>query len=533
MSDGLRVLLVEDSTTDATLILRELGRGGRRIVHERVERAEEMRAALSRASWDVIISDWSMPNFSADGALHIVKEFALDIPFIIVSGTMGEENAVDAMRSGAHDYVLKGRLSRLVPAVERELREFKMREAHRESERKLKESEEALRQSEGQLRHAQKMDAVGRLAGGVAHDFNNALSVILTYGELVLSSLPPDDPNREDVEEIRRAGQRAADLTRQLLMFSRQQVVAPEVMNLNEVLGGMRRLFDRILGEDVELALVTEPALWMVRVDPSSFDQVIMNLMVNARDALPEGGKLTIETRNTTIDQAFARTHLGAVAGDYAMVAVTDTGTGMDKATLARIFDPFFTTKEKGKGTGLGLSTVFGIVQQAGGGVWVESEPGTGSTFRVYFPRVAAAVTARRSSAPPLARGGSETILLVEDEEPVRNMLEMVLRRQGYTVLVASDGPSALIASARHMGPISLLLTDVVMPRMSGPELARQIVANRPGIVTLYVSGYTDDSVVRHGIAAGELAFLPKPITPNVLAIRVRELLDRRDDTGA
>jgi two-component system cell cycle sensor histidine kinase/response regulator CckA len=315
-------------------------------------------------------------------------------------------------------------------------------------------------------------------------------------------------------------------------MFSRQQVVAPEVTNINEVLGRMQRMLGRILGEDVELALVTEPALWMVRVDPSSFDQVIMNLMVNARDAMPEGGKASIETRNATIDAAFARTHLGAVAGDYAMVAVTDSGTGMDKATLARIFDPFFTTKEKGKGTGLGLSTVFGIVQQAGGGVWVESEPGEGSTFRVYFPRVAAAVTAKRSSAPPpLARGGSETILLVEDEEPVRNMLELVLRRQGYTVLVASDGPSALTASARHSGPISLLLTDVVMPRMNGPELARQVAANRPGIVTLYVSGYTDDSVVRHGVAAGEMAFLPKPITPNVLANRVRELLDAPADT--
>jgi two-component system cell cycle sensor histidine kinase/response regulator CckA len=524
--ESLRVLVVDDSETDAKLVVKALRRDGRSVYFERVETADAMRRALATSTWDVILCDWSMPAFSAHAALGVVKKLDLDLPFIIVSGTMGEETAVEAMRAGAHDYVLKGRLSRLTPAVEREIREFQRREAHRQSERRLKQSEEALRESEGHLRQAQKMEAVGRLAGGVAHDFNNVLSVILTYGDLMLSSLPPDDPNREDVEEIRRAGLRAAGLTRQLLMFSRQHVVEPKVVDVNDVIDGMQKMLSRLLGEDVELVVLKHATAWKTRVDPSSFDQVIMNLVVNARDAMPTGGKLTIKTDNVSVDDHHFPAHFQARGGDYVVVTVTDDGTGMDKETIARIFDPFFTTKEKGKGTGLGLSTVFGILQQCGGAICVHSEPGHGSTFEVYFPRVEGAVVTRRPPRDPAQRRGSETILLVEDEEAVRTVIQTVLLRQGYTVVTASDGQAGLDVSQKCGGPIHLLLTDVVMPRMSGPALARQLAARRPETRVLYISGYTDDSAMRHGVADGELAYLQKPITPGVLIARVREILD-------
>jgi signal transduction histidine kinase len=522
---SLRVLVVDDSETDAKLVVQALRMGGRKVQFTRVQTADAMTRALGDGPWDVVICDWSMPNFSANGALGVVKRLGLDVPFIIVSGTMGEENAVEAMRAGAHDYVLKDRLSRLMPAVEREIREFQRREAHRQSERRLLESQEALRESEGQLRQAQKMEAVGRLAGGVAHDFNNVLSVILTYGELMLSSLPQDDPNREDVEEIHRAGQRAADLTRQLLMFSRQHVIEPKIVDVNDVIGGMLKMLGRLLGEDVELLLDRQTNAGKTRVDPSSFDQVLMNLVVNARDAMPKGGKLTLGTRRVRLDET-VRTLLPVVPGDYVVVSVTDEGAGMTSETLARIFDPFFTTKEKGKGTGLGLSTVYGIVQQCGGTIGVHSQPGAGSTFEVYFPRVEAPLSILPAANRPAPRRGSETVLVVEDEEAVRTVIRTILMRQGYRVITAGDGVAGLAASLKHQGPIELLLTDVVMPRMSGPDLAREVTANRRETRVLYMSGYTDDSATRHGVAEGELAFLRKPITPGALVSRVRELLD-------
>jgi PAS domain S-box-containing protein len=505
MSEPLRVLLVEDSEADAALIVRELRRIGRPVEHRVVDTEEAMRACLDGTPWDLVLSDWSMPHFSAPGALALVRSVGLDVPFIIVSGTIGEEAAVDAMRSGAHDYVLKDRLSRLVPAVMRELRESEVRRARLRAEEALRESEVrfrrlaesglvgiviaegdgaiveandafltlvgysraelgtgalrwaviappglpegnadahqqlraygvarpwqeeyrrkdgarvpvlvgvatlegtrtisvsidltglrqaeaararaegALRTSEEQLRQAQKMEAVGRLAGGIAHDFNNVLSVVLSYGEMLLTDLKHDEPMREAVEEIRKAAKRAADLTRQLLMFSRQQVVEPKVVDLNDVLAGLDKMLRRIVGADVDFASLPGVPLGRVRVDPGSMEQVVMNLVVNARDAMPTGGKLTMETANVELDEAFAADHYGVRPGRYVMLAVTDTGIGMDKETLARVFEPFFTTKDKGKGTGLGLSTVFGIVQQAGGNVWVYSEPGKGCSRR-------------------------------------------------------------------------------------------------------------------------------------------------------
>jgi PAS domain S-box-containing protein len=382
---------------------------------------------------------------------------------------------------------------------------------------------------EEQLRQSQKMEAVGRLAGGIAHDFNNVLSVILSYCEMMLGDLKPGEPMREDVDQVRKAGMRAAELTRQLLMFSRQQVIEPKVLDLNDVLAGMDKMLQRILGADIDLVSLPTQQLGRVRVDPGSMEQVIMNLVVNARDAMPTGGKLTLETGNVTLDEEYAERHHGVTPGPHVMLAVSDTGTGIDKATLERIFEPFFTTKERGKGTGLGLSTVFGIVQQAHGSVWVYSEPGKGTTFKVYLPRVDDAVDSPRVPEAATTRRGSETILLVEDDDQVRAVARDILGRHGYRVIEARHAGEALLHTERHPGRIHLLLTDVVMPQMSGPELAKRLVGIRPDMKVLCMSGYTDDSIVRHGVLESRVAYIQKPITPEVLTARVREVLDAVD----
>jgi CheY-like chemotaxis protein len=373
------------------------------------------------------------------------------------------------------------------------------------------------------------MEADGRLAGGIAHDFNNILSVIISYSEMMMADLDDSDPKSSDLAEIFQAGKRAAELTRQLLMFSRQQVIEPKILDLNQVTGNMDKMLRRVLGEDVELVTVRSEALGRVKVDPSSIEQVIMNLVVNARDAMPTGGKLTLETANVMLDDAYVAQHGGASAGPHVMLAVSDTGCGMDQATQARIFEPFFTTKPKDRGTGLGLSTVFGIVQQAGGSVWVYSEPGVGTTFKIYLPRIVGALDRERSSMMPAMRG-TETILLVEDEVQVRNVARGILQRHGYVVLDAPDPNDAIELCRDYQGDIHLLLTDVVMPKMSGPELAKVVCAIRPQLKVLCMSGYTDDSIVRHGILSAQLAFLQKPLTPVALTTRVREVLDRNAD---
>ncbi len=649
MTVRLRVLLVEDSPTDAKLVVAELRRGGRKVDFERVETAEAMRRALADNTWEIVISDWSLPKFSALDALALLREVDRDLPFIIVSGTIGEDTAVEAMRAGAQDYVLKDRLGRLTPAVERELADHRERLARRRVENALRESEgrfrrlaesgiigivivdvngtifeandaylsligysreelvggavrwadltppelrplaeraaeqlqasgvarpwetetfrkdgsrvpvvvgvamldypkciaiiadlterklaergraeaeSALRKSEEQLRQAQKMEAVGRLAGGVAHDFNNVLSVILSYGEVLLEDLKPADPMRGDIEEIRAAAHRAAGLTRQLLLFSRQQVAEPRVVALDEVLAGLNKMIGRMVGEDIDLVILSPKAPGRVKVDPTHIEQVILNLVVNARDAMPKGGKLTIETTNVELDEAYALAHLPAKAGPHVMLSVTDTGTGMDRATQTQIFEPFFTTKELGKGTGLGLSTVFGIVQQSGGSIWVYSEIGRGTAFKVYLPRVDAALDAPREQVEPKTLRGTETILLVEDEEQVRAIVQSFLRRQGYSVIPAQNAGEALLLCESREERIDLLLTDVVMPQMSGPELARRLARIRPEMKVLCMSGYTDDSIVRHGVLDTGVAFIQKPVTPALLSRKVREVLD-------
>lgn len=390
-----------------------------------------------------------------------------------------------------------------------------------------KRAEEALGQSEEQLRQAQKMDAVGKLAGGVAHDFNNLLTVIMGCSELMLNRLGQQDPSRRYLEEIKKAGGRAAALTQQLLAFSRRQVLIPKALDLNVVVDDMSTMLQRLLGEDIDLATTLAPELWHVKADPGQLEQIIMNLAVNARDAMPHGGKLTLETANVEVTEARVRGQTVMSPGYYAMLAMSDTGVGMDAQTQARIFEPFFTTKERDKGTGLGLSTVYGIVKQSGGYVFVYSEPARGATFKVYLPRVEE--TAEPIAVKPAALElpcGTETILLVEDEPGVRALARETLQLQGYTLLEARHGIEALLASNQHPGPIHLLVTDVVMPQMSGREVAGYLVAQRLNLKVLYMSGYTENAIVHHGVLDPGTFFLQKPFTPEALAHKVREVLD-------
>lgn len=512
----IRVLLVEDDEEDYLLTRKLLKDSGRPAFDVKWVRGYDAALEELRTPYNVCLVDYRLGPHSGLTLIERAIEAGFCGPIILLTGQGNRAVDVEAMKAGAADYLVKDQITPQL--MERVIRHSIERKG----------AEQAVRRSEGQLRQAQKMEAIGNLAGGVAHDFNNLLSVILSYSDLIAAELGPDSPLRADLEEIHAAGVRAAQLTRQLLTFSRKQVVQVRSVDLNDVYVEMESMLRRLLGEDVELTWIAPAELGKIAADPGQMEQVIMNLAVNARDAMPRGGKLTIETAEIVLDEDYALEHVGVRAGRHVMLSVSDTGAGMDEATQARIFEPFFTTKGVGKGTGLGLATVFGIVQQSGGSIGVHSAPGRGTTFKVYFPSGDPADTIPGSS-PAAGRGparGSETILLVEDEERVRVVTRTILRKYGYNVLEAQSGGDALLLCEKEPGTIHLLLTDVVMPRMSGRHLAERLLVVRPATKVLYMSGYTDDAVVRHGVLESTIAFIQKPITPEALARKVRETLD-------
>jgi signal transduction histidine kinase len=514
MKSPLHILHLEDNPNDAALIQSTLEAGGIVCAVNRVENREDFVAALEHGGIDLILSDFTLPSFDGLSAAKIVHDKCPGIPFIHVSGTVGEEKAIDSLKSGATDYVLKGRLGRLVPAVNRAIEEVEERAARRKVEE--------------QFVQAQKMEVVGLLAGSVAHDFNNILSVILGYNEVILAALPADHPSRGDAEEIKHAAERAVGLTRQLLAFSRKQAFKSVALDVNEVVAGMNHILKRLVDENVELVVIQGTDLGLVKADSGYIGQVLMNLVVNARDAMPQGGRLVVETRHVTLDKGAAPQNHGPPPGEYVTLSVRDTGTGMSGEVKARLFEPFFTTKPKSKGTGLGLATCQTIVQQCGGYIEVQSEIGRGTAFQVYFPRLAqtAAPAPADARTGPSPRG-TETLLLVEDEPSVRHLAVQVLRSLGYEVLSASNGQDGLHVARNHKGgPIHLVITDVIMPLMGGKVMAEWLKATFPNLKVLFTSGYTDDAIAKHGVLDAGVDFLPKPYTPATLGRKVREMLD-------
>ena len=516
MAEKLHVLVVEDSDDDAALILRALKRGGYDPRHLRVETAAELQAALEEQPWDLVLSDYSMPHFSGMAALELVAQFKLDAPFILVSGAVGEETATEIMRKGARDYIMKDKLTRLVPAVQRELAETRERRRRQENEKKL----------QAQLNQAQKMEAIGTLAGGVAHDFNNLLTVIKGYAEIALLQIKPEQVGHEELQGILQAAQRSAELTRQLLAFARKQTVAPQKLDLNRAVTGMLTMLNRLIGEGIDLRWLPAGDLWPVRIDPGQVDQILANLCVNARDALVGSGRISIETTNIVLDNDYCAGHADASPGEYVLLTVSDNGAGMDREVQDHIFEPFFTTKAVGKGTGLGLATVYGIVRQNEGFINFYSEPGRGTTFRTYLPRrdgERPEAAAAPAAAPPVASG--ETILLVEDDEIILKVTTRILASLGYKVLAAATPNSALKLAKEYPQKIDLLLSDVVMPELNGQELAARISALKPGIRCLFMSGYTADVISNNGLLAEGINFLAKPFSLPELAAKVRSSL--------
>jgi signal transduction histidine kinase len=383
---------------------------------------------------------------------------------------------------------------------------------------------------EHQLLQSQKMDAIGRLAGGVAHDFNNVLTAIIGFADFLQMRLGKENPLCREVGEIRKAGQRAASLTGQLLAFSRMQIFQVQVLDVNSIVTGMQKMLQKLINESISFEYHLDPLLGRVRADASQVEQILLNLVINASDAMPRGGKLLIETSNVELDESYSRMHISVTPGPHVQLVVSDTGTGIDAETRKHMFEPFFTTKERGKGTGLGLSMVFGIVKQSGGNIWVYSEPGKGTSFKIYFPRVYESLeeAAKRPATDVLPRG-SETILVVEDEAMIREIISLTLADHGFSVLLAQDGEEAFRICSGHKGPIHLLLSDVILPKMSGREAAHQLISQRPDMRVLYMSGYTANAIVHHGVLEPGLAFLQKPFSPAALLAKVREILSAKN----
>jgi two-component system, cell cycle sensor histidine kinase and response regulator CckA len=458
---------------------------------------------------DVYLLDYRLGERTGIELLKEVMQRGCKAPLILLTGQGDRDVDLEAMKAGAAEYLNKGQISAAL--LERSIRYALERQRTQES-----------------LRQAQKMEAIGRLAGGVAHDFNNLLTGINGFTEISLNRLAKDDPMRDLLELVRRAGVRAAELTQQLLAFGRKQILTLKRIDLNALVLRAEAMLRRLIREDVELITVPGPGVGLIKGDPGQIEQIIVNLVVNARDAMPDGGKLTIATRAAHLGESDREARPEVRPGRYACLEVTDTGCGMDEATQAHLFEPFFTTKGVGKGTGLGLATVYGIVKQGEGQIYVASAPGHGTTFKVYFPsaeeQVPDLLPSPEQSSPS---GGRETILLVEDEEDVRQVTQLVLRDYGYTILTACNGSEALRLAEQHQGPIHLLLTDLIMPQMNGRQLAERLTALRPSTKVFYLSGHTDDTVVRHGVLEGSTPFMQKPYLIEELARKVREVLDQ------
>ena len=514
MSTPLRILHLEDDPNDASLIQSMLEDGDIGCETTCVNNRADFGNQIGRGCYDLVLSDYSLPTFDGLSAVAIVRAQRPDLPFILVSGTVGEEFAIESLKNGATDYVLKTRLQRLVPAVRRAMQEV----TERTERRRL----------EAQFIEAQKMEVIGQLAAGVAHDFNNILGVIMGYSDMLLLKVPRVHPLRNYVEAIRRASERAAGLTLQLLVFGRKQAVQPVVMDLNVVLRDLEQMLARLIDENITLTLAPGTHTGNILADPGYIGQVLMNLAVNARDAMPYGGSLTIATSRVTLDEHFTHVYPGALPGDYILLSVSDTGTGMSEEIKARIFEAFFTTKPVGKGTGLGLATCKTIIQKSGGCMGVTSELGKGTTFQILFPCVEQPLDLAAPLAPsgPLPRG-TETLMVVEDDPAVRQLAVEVLQTQGYTVLPAFNGQDGLNMARAHQGqPIHLVVTDVIMPLMGGKVMAEWLKVIYPEIKVLFTSGYTDDAISHHGVLDAGVDFLPKPYTPATLTRKVREMLD-------
>jgi signal transduction histidine kinase len=516
----LNLLMLEDEPLDAELTIKALEEAGFDCCWDRVDTQEDFISRLDTGKYDLILSDYNLPNFDGLSALKVSLERKPDIPFILISGAIGEETAIESLKTGATDYVLKDRLSRLAPVVERALQE-------KEESKRRKQAEEEKAALQEQLLQSQKMEAIGQLAGGIAHDFNNLLTVIQGYSEIALISLKQTDPLRDTILRINQAAIKAGNLTQQLLAFSRRQVLEMKVVDLNETIRELNNMLRRVIGEDIELITALEKNLWHTKVDPRQIDQVIINLAVNAKDAMPNGGKLTIETTNVHVDRSYAYDHAGILPGLYVMLSVSDTGTGISPEIKDRIFEPFFTTKEKGKGTGLGLSTIYGIINQCGGSILIYSEPGQGTTFKIYLSRASEArdELKKETNLTRFPRG-NETILVVEDDTAARRLTAEILNMQGYLVLEASDGNEALNIAKTYDANIQLVLTDVVMPQMSGREMADRLRMLRTDIKVLFMSGYTNDTIVHHGILDKGLFYIQKPFTVDGLSKKIREVLE-------
>jgi PAS domain S-box-containing protein len=640
MQNPLHILHLEDAPSDAALIQSTLQAGGIACATTCVQTRGEFVAALDRGGIDLILSDFSLPAFDGLSALEIVRNKCPELPVILVSGSLGEELAIDSLKNGATDYVLKERLSRLVPAVRRAMKEVDSRTEQKRAEKQArserdfseasvnslpgifylydregnflrwnrnferisgystgelagmkpldfftgderdavaKKIEEVFtkgtasveanftardgtqtpyyftgqkiemdgrtcligtgidiserKKLEARFVESQKMEVLGQLAGGVAHDFNNVLAAIMISGELIADSVEPDSPLRAFTDEILHASERAAGLTRQLLVFSRKQTVQFTVLDLNDVVRDMDEMLRRLIDEHIAMSIVPGKETGRIKADAGYVGQVLMNMVVNARDAMPNGGKLTISTKNVTLDESYAQAHSDVIPGAYVMLSISDTGTGMTEEVKARLFEAFFTTKPKGKGTGLGLATCHNIIQRTGGHIAVESELGRGTTFRIYFSRVEQPldVTAKATQSGPLPRG-KETLLVVEDDPSLRHLARSVLEAQGYEVLSASNGQDALHVAREHRGePIRLVITDVIMPQMNGKVMAEWLQTTWPDLRILFTSGYTDDAIAQHGVLEKEVEFLAKPYTPATLAHKVRELLDAEE----